>query len=125
MVFGSLAVHLKTQHGEANGGRQHWGTTHPGGDPRTYNIDFPTAGGPKNCPVKGCWGQLATRTEIWVHFLHRNVQDIVIILEEGNLPHPQCPWCDIMVPWRALNRRHIVPAQCAKGADRKRRRMVE
>ena len=26
-----------------------------------------------------------------VHVLHRHVQDTVVILEEGNLPHPRCP----------------------------------
>ena len=26
-----------------------------------------------------------------VHFLHQHVRDTVIILEEGNLPHPWCP----------------------------------
>ena len=27
----------------------------------------------------------------------------MVILEEGNLPHPRCPLCDMLVPWRALN----------------------
>ena len=30
-----------------------------------------------------------------------------------------------MVPWRALNGRHLATAQCAKGAERKIRRVVE
>ena len=32
----------------------------------------------------------ATRTAMRVHFLHRHVLDTVVILEEGNLPHPRC-----------------------------------
>ena len=49
----------------------------------------------------------------------------MIILEEGKLPHPWCPQCDMLVTWRALNRRHLATTQCAKGAERKRRQMVE
>ena len=41
-----------------------------------------------------------------VQFLHRHVLNIVAILDEGNLPHPQCARCDMLIPWRALNSRH-------------------
>ena len=60
-----------------------------------------------------------------MQFFNRHVRDIVIILEEGNLPHPQCPLCNMLVPWRALNGRHHTTAQCAKGAEKKGRRMAE
>ena len=60
-----------------------------------------------------------------VHFLHWHVLDTVVILEEGNLPHPRCPRCDILVPRRALNGRHPSTAQCARGAERKRRQLAE
>ena len=60
-----------------------------------------------------------------VHFLHRHVLDNVFILEEGNLPQPWCPRCDMLVPWSALNQRHPATAQCARGAERKRRRLAE
>ena len=60
-----------------------------------------------------------------MHLCSRNVQDIVIILEEGNLPHPRCSRCDILVPWRALNGRHHATVMFRKGAEPKRRRMVE
>ena len=59
-----------------------------------------------------------------VHFLHRHVLDTVVILEEGNLPLPWCTRCDMMVPRRALNGRHPSTAQCARGAERKRRRLA-
>ena len=36
---------------------------------------------------------------IHVHFLHQNMQDTVIIVEEVNLNHTQCTRCDIMLPW--------------------------
>ena len=57
--------------------------------------------------------------------MHRNVQDTVVMLEEGNLPHTRCPRCDLQVPRKALNGRHLGTAQCKKGAERKRRRLAE
>ena len=60
-----------------------------------------------------------------MHFCSRHVRDIVIILEEGNLPHPRCSRCDIMVLWRELNGKHHDTAMCRSEAERKRRRMAE
>ena len=60
-----------------------------------------------------------------VHFVHRHVQDTVMMLKEGNFPHLQCPRCDIQVPRKVLNGRHLGTAQCAKGAERKRRRLAK
>ena len=75
--------------------------------------------------MEGCTEALATRTAMRVHFMHRHVQDTVVMLEEGNLPHPRCPRCDMQVPRKALNGRHMGTAQCKKGAERKRRRLAE
>ena len=36
----------------------------------------------------------------------------VVILEEGNLPHPWCPLCDMLVPWKDLNGTHRRMEQC-------------
>ena len=88
-------------------------------------MSFPAKGVPWRFPFEGCPGQAATRTAMRVHFLHRHVWDNMVILEEGNLPHQQFPLCDMLVPWHALNRRHIGTAQCARGADQKRRRLAE
>ena len=60
-----------------------------------------------------------------MHFFNWHVRYIVIILEEGNLPHPRCPRHDMLVPWRALNSRHHATTECAKGAEQKRRWMAE
>ena len=60
-----------------------------------------------------------------VHLFHQHARYTAIILDEGNLPHPLCPWCNILVPWQSLNRRHLATAQCAKGAERKRQHMAE
>ena len=42
----------------------------------------------------------------------------------GHPPHPQCPQCDILVLWKALNDRQFTTSQCAKGSERKRRWLV-
>ena len=46
-------------------------------------------------------------------------------MEEGNLPHPRCTRCNILVPRQALNGRHPATAQCARGAEQKRRWLAE
>ena len=53
------------------------------------------------------------------------MRDIVIILEEGNLPHPRFPRYDMFVLWRELNGRHKNTDMCRSGADKKRRRLAE
>ena len=52
------------------------------------------------------------------------MQDTHIILEEGNLPHPQFPRCDMLVPWATFNYRHPNTAQCTEGAEQKRCRLT-
>ena len=70
-------------------------------------------------------GVLATRAAMRVHFLHRHVHDTVVILDEGNLPLPRCPRCNLYVSRKALNRRHLGTSQCRMGTERKRRRLME
>ena len=62
---------------------------------------------------------------MWVHFLHQNVLDTVVILEEGNLPHPWCTQCDMLVPRRELKVKHLATDQCTREVERKRRRLAE
>ena len=65
-----------------------------------------------------------TRAAMRVHFVHRHVHDTVVILEEGNLPLPRCPRCDLQVSRKALNGRHLETNQCKTGAERKQRRLA-
>ena len=92
---------------------------------KTYRMSFPAKGGPRKCPLEGCPGALETRTAMRVQFLHRHVQDTVVMLEEGNSPHPRCARCDMQVTRKALNGRHLGTSQCETGAERKRRRLAE
>ena len=59
---------------------------------------------------------------ISVHFLHRNIRDIMIIVDV-NLPHPQCPCCDMLLLWALLNGCHPNTTKCTKGVGRKWNKM--
>ena len=55
--------------------------------------------GPRHLPVEGCSGKrAATQTDMIVQFWYRHVQYTVVILDEGNLPHPRFSLYDILVP---------------------------
>ena len=104
---GSLVTHRQTQKGVAKGGLGPEGDEEDRGDkPITYRLEFPAKAGPMPCPVEGSSGRALTRTAMRVHFWHRHVRNIVVILEEVNLPHTWCPLCDILVLWKALNMTH-------------------
>ena len=86
-------------------------------------MNFPK-GSRRQCPVEGCPGVSETRAAMRVHFVHRHIHDTVVILEEGNLPLPRCPRCDLQVSRKALNGRHLGTNQCRTGAERKIRRLA-
>ena len=75
--------------------------------------------------MEGCPGVSATQAAMRVHFVHQHVHDTVVILEEGNLPLPRCPRCNLQVTRKALNGRHLETSQCRTGTERKRRRLAE
>ena len=68
-----------------------WGATY-------LHNGLPDCWGPRKCPIEGCPGWEETSTAMRFHFFHRHVRDTIIILEEGNLPHPWRPQCDMLVP---------------------------
>ena len=89
----------------------------PAGEPQTYRVSFPILVGPRDLPVEGCKGMSGMSTGLRVYFLYSHVRDTMVILDEGNLPHSQCPCCDILMPWAALNGHHPNTAQCTKGEE--------
>ena len=90
LVAGSLSSHMMTKNGRLVEIQRQWSTPAAGIGPQTYKMSFPAKGGPRNCPVAGCPGRVAMRTEMQVHFVHRHVLDTMVILEEGTTPHPRC-----------------------------------
>ena len=69
-------------------------------------MSFPK-GSRRQCRVEDFQGVSETRAAMRVHFVHRHVHDTVVILEEGNLPLPRCPRCNLQVSRKALNGRHL------------------
>ena len=115
-----MVMHRQTQHGITKWRLGSEGDEVYGGDePITYRLAFPAKAGPRPCPVEGCSGQALTRTAMRVHFWNRHVRDTVVILGEVKKPHPWCPMCGMLVPWKALNVTHRRTAQCNRGAERK------
>ena len=111
LEVGFLSSHLMTQHGRAAGRQSQWTTPSTGRVPQKYRMYFPEKGGLRTCPIEGCSGRVATRMAMRVHFVHWNVLDTMVMLEDGNSPHPRCTRCDMQFPQRALNGRHPGTAQ--------------
>ena len=109
MVAGSLDSHCMMQHGRARERKLSWTDAATGGgegeEKQTYRMEF-HKGGTTESPVEGCPGRAGTRTALCMHFWRRHVRDTIIILEEGNLPHPRCKNCNMFVLWKAYNGRH-------------------
>ena len=90
-----------------------------------YRVSFPMAAGSIGCQVGGCKGQAMTHINLRIHFMHRHVQDTLVILEERNCPHPHCLACDMLVPWSELNHHQPAMSLCIQVKNRKRRRLLE
>ena len=84
-----MAGHMRTLHGQAAEERQSWEASPLDEEPRTYHMDFLTAGGPWRFTVEGCPERSAKRMAILVNFLHLHVRETVVILDKGNIPHPR------------------------------------
>ena len=114
----SMANHCQTQRGVARGGERNKddeGVGNRGDEPRMLWMTFLEKSEPRPCPVEECSGQADTRTAMRVQFWHRHVWYTVVILEMGNLSHPRCLLCDMLVTWRLPKGMHRHTAQCKKG----------
>ena len=69
--------------GHSMGGHQS-----PPPDPRLYKVYLPWTSGFEKCPVESCGGWVSTSTNLRIHFVKCHIQGKIVILEEGNHPHP-------------------------------------
>ena len=74
-----------------------------GGRATDVSHGFPGQGRPAELPGGGMPRPSSDKDSDAGPFPTRHVLDTVVILEEGNLPHPWFPQCEMIVPWRALN----------------------
>ena len=58
---------------------------------QTYRVSFLQSETTIHCPVEGFQGRAVDRTNLRIHFAHHHMWDTIIILEEGNFPHPCFP----------------------------------
>ena len=65
-------------------------------------------------------GKTAGRRSLWIPQTESGAKTYRM-----SFPHPRCTRCDMQVPRKALNGRHLGTAQCAKGAERKQCRLAE
>ena len=73
------------------------GNPHPIGDPN-FCVSLPKAAMILACPLGGCHGRAMSQTNIQVHFVNCHVRDIIVIMEEGNHPHPLVPGHNMFYP---------------------------
>ena len=69
--------------------------------------------------VEGCLGGASNRTNLLVHFAHRNAPDTIVILVEGKRTYHRIPHCDMFVSHKALNNRNLTMTLCRRGEERK------
>ena len=90
-----------------------------------YMVSFPQAARSVEFPVEGYRGRVSTRTNLRIHFVYHHVRYMIVIMEEGNRPHPHCPVCDMFFPWSILNQFRPTTVIFARGANRNRRHLLD
>ena len=123
LVVVLLDAHGQTYHVKERPSQGMAPLTKPG--PRLYRVSLPRSTRSIGCPVGECEERATTCTNICIHFIHHHMRDTVMIMEEGNRPHPRCPYCDMSVPWAAINRRQPATSLYAQGTESNRRSLAE
>jgi hypothetical protein len=81
---------------------------------QTYYVDFPTQADRISCPVPNCPYSTTTRNRLRQHFSHLHDSDVIIILQEGELP--RCPYCRMFVS--NVGPKHFATRACRTQAAR-------
>ena len=92
--------------------------------PAQYRFSFPAILAGLRCLVVGFRGTVSSWTNIWVHFYQQHPWNSMVVLEEGNQPHPWYPQCDMFVPQETLNQAPPTSEMFRRGTERKRQRPV-
>ena len=89
LADGSLAAHEQVQNGKES--PPQWATPPYTPYPRLYRDSFPIATGSIGFVVGGCKGRLTNAHQPSYPLFAPPHGNMVLILEEGNCPHPFCP----------------------------------
>ena len=60
-----------------------------------------------NCLVKGCSGRETSHTNLHIHYIHRHLEDTIVVLNKGPCPHPWRNQCNIFIPQKKMLARHL------------------
>ena len=75
--------------------------------------------------MKGCGGQALTCTNLRIPVVRHHMQEMIVIMEEVNHPHPHCLAFDMFVSWAEINHHHPIIALCLRGSNRKRQQLAD
>ena len=70
-------------------------------------VDFPQMNTSINFLVEGCPRRETSRTNLQLHYMHRNLEETIVILNKGPCPHPCCNQCNIFIPQDAMLARYL------------------
>ena len=76
-------------------------------------------------PAKYCRGRAKNIINLRIHFVNFHMQEMIVILEESNRPHTCCLFCEMCVPWEALNICNPTIDLCARVVKQKQQSMAE
>ena len=97
LSMGYLLVHRQIQNGMVWVYQRRTPPTPPPGEAQTYWVSLPAILEKIRCPVEDCQGKAKNWNNLRVHFENFHVRDTIVILEDGNLPYPRYPKCDMVV----------------------------
>ena len=114
LVATSMYAKIQTYHGRSGWARP---LAQPLTLPRTkkYWVDFLQTAKVINCLVEVCPGRMTRRNNPWSHFMHPNVEDTIVVLNQGPIPDPRCRQQDIFIPRQAMQAEHLDNAMCKGG----------
>ena len=102
-----------------------WDNNPPPAEPRLYRVSFSKAAWFIGSPVESWTGRRNNLTYLHIHFVHRHVQDTILILEEYNLPQHHFLVWNMIVPWEPLKRLQYTTSLWVRGEERKTQRLVD
>ena len=77
--MGSLSTYCQVNHGLVGGGGG-YREPPPPGYPCMCSRSSPWAARDVLFQLEGCLGRASIRTTLWIHFVHRHVQDMIVVL---------------------------------------------